>query len=212
MNRMRFALVLLLGSAWLGAAGPRGLAAQPAPLGPEARVDTLLGDQHPNSPLLGVQPGGDFEIAWDYRGFLPSEIASRHFAASGEPTDASQVLIASPGSAFLSAVTATPKGFDVLWERFFSFSQGFYRNHLTLHGLPDPRKPFPMGGAGAEWVWNVRGNGFLAGWRRSGVPGIVARRLTSSGQMTGPVLPLSSRPAEPDDSVFTASVVLFAVA
>ena len=207
---MRCALLqLLLASAWLGAAGPRGLAAQPVPLGPEVRVDTLLGDQYPNAPVLAVQPGGDFEIAWDYQGRIPLEIDSRHFAADGEPTDASQVLIASLGNSATIAATATPRGFDVLWVKTHGPFQTFYRNHLNLHGLPDPGKPVPLGGAGADWVWNVRGNGFMAGWVRTGVPGIAARRLTSSGQMTGPVLPLSSRPLEvgPLDPV-----IVFAVA
>ena len=52
MNRPRFALFLLLASAWLGATGHRALAAQLVPLGPE---DELYADIFSNPPAMAAQ-------------------------------------------------------------------------------------------------------------------------------------------------------------
>lgn len=71
----------------------------------------------------------------------------------------------------------------------------FYRAHLNLRGRPEG-KPVRLGGVGTEWVWQVRGNGFMAGWSLPGKHGIAARRLTVSGQRTGPELRLNSRPVD----------------
>lgn len=199
MNRIRIALVLLLGSAWLGAAGPHGLAAQPAPLGPEVLVST--GDNHFLFSLrLAVQPGGDSEIAWESEGpDLSKELVlARHFAADGTPTDAAQV-IGQGTLPLIDSVTAEPTGFDVLWLDQRARKDFHYRRHLGLNGVPDA-KPVRLGGIRylTPWVWQVRGNGFLAGWLLwpvgSEPKGMVARRLSSSGRLTGPLLSLASRP------------------
>ncbi|HSS47883.1 MAG TPA: hypothetical protein VLX28_02945, partial [Thermoanaerobaculia bacterium] len=71
----------------------------------------------------------------------------------------------------------------------------FYRAHLNLRGLP-VGKPVRLGGAGTEWVWQVRGNGYMAGWSLPSKHGIAARRLTTSGQRTGPELRLNSLPVD----------------
>jgi hypothetical protein len=188
--------------------GARGAAAQPVPLGPEIRVDTLAGDQFPSSPVLAVQPGGGFEIAWGYGASQPAQIFSRHFTAGGEPTDAAQVLIGSRGYYPLAdAVTATPKGFDVLWHVVNDLrpeAPAFYRRHLNLQGVPDPGKPAPLGGKGTQWVWNVRGNGFMAGSPLLHAHGIAARHLASSGRPTGPELRLNSRAVDEPDTIVTA--------
>jgi hypothetical protein len=61
--------------------------------------------------------------------------------------------------------------------------------------VPDGQ-PIRLGGAGTEWVWLVRGNGFMAGWALPRKHGIVARRLSSSGQRIGPEVRLNSRPID----------------
>ena len=195
MNRMRIALALLLGTAWLGAAGPRGLAAQPAPLGPEVE---LPGDVFPTKPLLAVQPGGDYVVAWDYESDPLDAVYYRYVAAGSEPENLGPTPIGSPERyPALDAVTATPKGFDLLWHvtDLDDKPTAFYRGHLNLQGEPDG-EPVRVGGAGTDWVWQVRGNGFMAGWALPKVHGIAARRLTSSGQRTGPELRLNSRPVD----------------
>jgi hypothetical protein len=119
------------------------------------------------------------------------------------------VLIGSQGFYPLAdAVTATPKGFDVLWHVVNNLrpeAPAFYRRHLSPRGVPDPGKPVPLGGKGAEWVWNVRGNGFLAGWPLPQAHGIAAWRLGSSGRPTGPELRLNSRRVD-DPSPFVTAV------
>jgi len=55
-NRQAFFLSLLIAVSL----SPRHLAAQPAPAGPEVRVDTLAGDQFPNCPDIGVAPDRSF--------------------------------------------------------------------------------------------------------------------------------------------------------
>ncbi|HEX3552088.1 MAG TPA: hypothetical protein VIA62_02540 [Thermoanaerobaculia bacterium] len=199
MNRMRIALILLLSSAWLVVAGPRGLAAQPAPLGPEV---LLPSEKLPQNPVLAVQPGGDYVVAWDEDGGdlldPPGEVFSRFIAAGSKPPNEQPVPLESPGHyPQVYDVTATPKGFDVLWFLVGDSGSlaGFYRHHLNLQGEPDGA-PIPLGGPGTDWVWNVRGNGFMAVWALPRARGIAARRLTSSGQRTGPELRLNSRPVD----------------
>src|SRR4051794_15662903 len=83
MNQRRASL--LFGVLALIALGltPRDLAAQPPPLGPETRVDTLLG-RHPACPKVDVsRKGGAAEIAWDYGGLPPFDVYVRHYAPNG---------------------------------------------------------------------------------------------------------------------------------
>jgi hypothetical protein len=98
----------------------------------------------------------------------------------------------------VDAVTAGRQGFDVTWHTRSEYGEEgepvlFYRGHLNLRGQP-VGKPVRLGGAGTEWVWQVRGSGFMAGWSLPSQQGIVARRLTASGQRTGLELRLNSRP------------------
>jgi hypothetical protein len=206
MSRTRFAVCLLLASAGLGALSPRGAAAQPAPLGPETRVDTL-GSRELTAPMLAAQPGGGFEIAWGYLSDTPPFVSARHFAADGRPTNAAEVPIGGQGpSAQVHSVTATPQGFDVLWQLGNWPQLPNYRRHLDLRGLRDPGTPVRLGGTAFTtlWAWQVRGNGFLAGWQtraRGGLPsGIAVQHLTTdTGRLTGPVLRLNSRPVYEDE-------------
>jgi hypothetical protein len=199
MNKTRFALFLLLTSVWLGATGHRALAAQLVPLGPE---DELFADIFSNPPAVAAQPDGSYIVAWDddslslYEGTLPY----LHVPAGEAPEDENNGELQSPtGSPDVDAVTAGRQGFDVLWHtRSYELDPQptiFYRGHLDLQGKP-VGKPVRLGGVGTQWVWQVRGSGFMAGWSLPSKHGIAARRLTTSGQRTGPELRLNSRPVD----------------
>jgi hypothetical protein len=194
MNRTRLALCLLLSAAWLGVAGPRGLAAQLVPLGPE--ID-LRADTFPKRPFLAVQPGGAYVVAWDEGYDSHAGVFYRYVAAGDTPEDAWPPTIEIEDHyPSVDAVTATPRGFDVLWHEPVSGKPtAFYRHHLNLQGVPDA-KPIRLGGTGAEWVWHVRGNGFMAGWTLPRKHVVAARRLASSGERVGPELRLNSRPID----------------
>lgn len=204
MNGTRFALCLLLASAWLGVTGPRGLAAQLVPLGPEIE---LLTDEFPNKPFVAAQPDGSYVVAWDddLLSSQQGEVFYRYVAARSTPAEEWPSATESPeGAPTVEAVTAARKGFDLLWQAsIYEKPTAFYRRHLNSRGVPDG-KPILLGGAGTEWVWNVRGNGFMAGWKLLSRHGIAARRLTSSGQRTGPELRLNSRPIDRPDPVVLA--------
>jgi len=198
MNRL--ALGLLAASAWLLLFHPVGAVAQPVPLGPETRVDTIDGKE-PGEPSLAVQPGGDFEIAWGYLSTDPPFVAARHFAADGTPMDAAQVPLGGPGPyPRVKSVTATQGGFEVLWQLEVSYQRPSYRRHLDLNGTPEG-KPVRLG-KGAQWVWQVRGHGFLSGWQAQPnnlVSGVSIQRLSPTGQRTGAVVRLNTRPVYVDE-------------
>jgi hypothetical protein len=194
MNRTRFAHFLVLTLAWLGAAGHPACAAQLVALTPEEELYT---DVFVNTPSVAAQPNGPYVIAWDddtlsiYEGILPyrytpagEDIGSGVYRFIYSPTEAPSV----------DAVTAAGQGFDVFWHT-RGGSPLFYRAHLDLRGMP-AGKPVRLGGPGTDWVWQVQGNGFMAGWSLPGKYGIAARRLTASGQRTGPELRLNSRPVD----------------
>lgn len=194
MNRTRLALVLLLGFAWLGVVGPRGLAAQLVPLGPE--ID-LRADIFPQKPFVAVQPNGAYMVAWDQRYDSPPWLFYRYVAPGSTPEDAWPSRIEyDEQRPVVESLTAAAKGFDVLWyEPTSGKPAAFYRQHLTLQGQIDG-PPIRLGGAGTEWVWLVRGNGFMAGWALPRKHGIAARRLGSAGDRIGPELRLNSRPID----------------
>lgn len=76
MNRRRLALVLLLGFAWLGVVGPRGLAAQLVPLGPEstAPLGPPVGVRSEASDIFDVPWGGS--VAWAGNSWLVTWVAA----------------------------------------------------------------------------------------------------------------------------------------
>ena len=197
MNRTRSALSLLLTSAWLGAAGHPARAAQLVALAPE---EELYADSFSNSPAVAAQPGGPYVIAWDEETLSSIEGSfSYRYTPAGEDIGAGDYhSIYSPTLApSVDAVTAGRQGFDVFWHTRQSEDEPtlFYRAHLNLRGRP-VGKPVRLGGPGTEWVWQVRGNGFMAGWSLPSKHGIAARRLTASGQRTGPELRLNTRPVD----------------
>jgi hypothetical protein len=203
MNKTRCAFFLLLVSAWLGAAGHPALAAQLVPLGPE---QDMYADVFSNPPAVAAQPDGSSVIAWDdesasnYEGTLPYS-----YFPPGQGPDSSGAgggwLQSPAGVPDVDAVTAGRQGFDVIWHNRGEYGgeadepTRFYRGHLNLRGVP-VGKPVRLGGNGIEWVWQVRGNGFMSGWPLPGKHGIAARRLATSGEWTGPELRLNSRPID----------------
>ena len=197
MNRTRFALFLLLTSAWLGAAGHPARAAQLVALAPE---EELYADVFSNPPAVAAQPGGPYVIAWDDDTFSPREGSfSYRYTPAGEDTGVGDYhsLYSPTGAPSVDAVTAGRQGFDVIWHtvQYEHEPTLFYRGHLNLQGMPEGT-PVRLGGTGTDWVWQVRGNGFMAGWSLPSKHGIAARRLTASGQRTGPELRLNSRPID----------------
>jgi hypothetical protein len=193
MNKARCVLFLLLTSAWLGAADHRALAAQLVPLGPEEQV---YSDIFSNPPVMATQPDGSYVMAWDddFSG-RDGSLAYRFIPPGAGPGDEGSDLLYSPtGAPSVDAVTAGRQGFDVLWHT-VSYQHEptlFYRAHLDLRGMPEGQ-PVRLGGNGTEWVWQVKGNGFMAGWSLPSKHGIAARRLTTAGQRMGPELRLNSR-------------------
>jgi hypothetical protein len=197
MNRTRFALSLLLTSAWLGAAGQPARAAQLVALTPE---EQLYADLFAHPPEVASQPNGPYVIAWDDDTFsrINGSFSFRYTRASeGIGAGVYRSIYSPTGTPSVDAVTAGRQGFDVLWhtESYVEEPLRFYRAHLNLQGRPEG-KPVRLGGDGTEWVWQVRGNGFMAGWSLPSQHGIAARRLTASGQRTGPELRLNSRPVD----------------
>ena len=207
MNKPRSALFLLLASAWLGAAGAPALAAQLVPLGPE---EYLNADIFSNPPAVAAQPDGSSVVAWDDDSLSIEEGAVPYVyfppGKGPEDRDAGWGALESPASIpDVDAVTAGRQGFDVLWHTRSGYGSEvapklFYRGHLDLKGNP-VGKAVRLGGTGTEWVWQVRGSGFMAGWMLPDKRGIAARRLTASGQRTGPELRLNSRPINRPEGV-----------
>lgn len=197
MSRISRALVLFFCAAGLAAAGSRGLAAQLAPLGPEVQLAT---GNSPERPVLAVQPAGSYVIAWDD---LPAKVFAQYVAAGAEPGDQAPSLLWTGATPEVRSVIATPQGFDVLWQVFNDLGEtsGFYRRHLSPQGVPAPGRSVRLGRGGIDWVWNLGGNEYLAGWILPKKPGIAARHLNSAGRQTGPELRLNSRAVEALDTV-----------
>ncbi len=195
MFRISRALVLLFCAAGLGLAAPRGLAAQLAPLGPEAQLTT--GDS-PERPVLAVQPAGAAVIAWDD---LPAKVSAQYVAAGAATGNEAPALLWTGATPEVDAVTATPQGFDVQWRVLNDQGEpaAFYRRHLNLQGTPAPGRPVLLGRGGVDWVWNIGGSQYLAGWTLPHKLGIAARRLNAAGRQTGPELRLNSRAVEGPD-------------
>ena len=209
MTRPPFALFLLLGAAGLAAVNSREAAAQPAPLGPEVRVDTLAGSQFPGNPKLEVQRDGSFEIVWDSGGNQPASIFARHFGAGGQATDAAQRVLGGEGFwPEVDAITKAGKGYDVLWHiqgDAGTLPSTFYTRHLDARGAPLGAKPLKVGKPYLPYMWFLAGDGLVAGSYSSntlgilkvspnGVPTLQARRINVRplADPTPAVVPLAS--------------------
>jgi hypothetical protein len=201
MARPSFALYLLLGAAGLAAAGPRGAAAQPAPLGPEVRVDTLAGDQFPSNPKLAVQRDGSFEIAWDYGGNPPASIFARHFNAAGLPTDPSQRVLGGEGFwPKLESITRAGNGYDVLWQikavTGTPLPPAFYTRHLDTRGIPLSGKPLKVGKPFLPYMWFVAGDGLIGGYYSASVKTLELRKVSPNGVPTLQERRINTRPLD----------------
>lgn len=191
MTRASNVLVLFVSVA-LGVAAPSGLAAQLAPLGPEAQ---LPANDTPERPVLAVQPGGGYTVAWDD---LTNKVFSHFVAAGDEAPGEETVFVGDGGPTATDSITATPKGFEVLWHVVNEDGEpvAFYRRHLDPRGVPAPGKPVLLGRGGIDWVWDLGGSRYMAGWFMDPKQALGARLLSPSGQPAGPVLRLSSRPVD----------------
>jgi hypothetical protein len=185
-----FFVVFLISMIGLGLAGP--LAAQLAPLGPEEQLPANGGAERPD---LAVQPGGGYAVAWDD---LSARVFSHYVAPGDQPPGEETVFVGDGGLPATDSVTATPRGFEVLWHVTNEDGQpvAFYRRHLDSSGVPAPGKPVLLARGGVDWVWNLGGDRYLSGWFMDRKQSIGARFLSPSGQPAGPVMRLSSRPVD----------------
>ncbi|HEX4966568.1 MAG TPA: hypothetical protein VF173_37510 [Thermoanaerobaculia bacterium] len=186
MDRTRFALVLLLSPAWLGVASYGEIAAQPLPLGPETRVDTLVRSK-PNHPVIAVQRDGTFEIAWDYWEFQPASIFVRHFDAAGRPTSSAQVLLGSEGYfPQVDSIIKAGKGYDVLWhvDHDTGPAISFYTRHLDAGGVPLGEKPLKAGKPFLRYMWFSAGDGLIGGYYAAALRTLELRKVSPNGVPT----------------------------
>ena len=194
MNRNRQALLLSL--LILTPLGPRQLAAQLVPSGPETRVDTPAGNLAPNCPSLGVAADGSFEISWDYGG-ASGKIKARHYAASGAPTDPAEVLVGSlPVYPVTRAVTPISNGFRVLMEVIDDLGgpSKFYRHRIDPSGVPAPGTPRKIGTPATDWVSAGPGDTVFAGRYDSTLRRFSVQKVNPPGAPSGPAIILNSRP------------------
>ncbi|HET9210462.1 MAG TPA: hypothetical protein VFR03_08685 [Thermoanaerobaculia bacterium] len=190
-----FSVVFLISAIWLSLGGP--LAAQLAPLGPEAQLPANGGAERPD---LAVQPGGGYAVAWDD---LSNRVFSHYVAAGDEAPGEETVFVGDGGLPLTDSVTAAPRGFEVLWH--VTNEDGdpvaFYRRHLDPQGRPAPGRPVLMARGGVDWVWDLGGGRYLSGWFMDRKQSIGARFLSPSGRPAGPVFRLSSRPVDDPEAV-----------
>ena len=59
----------------------------------------------------------------------------------------------------------------------------FYRRHLDLQGVPAAGKPVLLARSGVDWVWDLGGTRYLAGWFMDPKQALGARFLTGTGVM-----------------------------
>lgn len=202
--RRRSALAL---SAFLAAAALEGpLAAQPAPLGPETRVDvpsaTIETSENPSCPFLGVRPDGSFQIAWDYGGSLPIYVAGRNYISDGTPTG-SQLRLASRGYyPEVDSVRQAPGGFEVLFHIVDDLRPerpAYYLQRLDLLGRPDgPTRR--LGSDSYRYLFPAQGTQHYAGRMLRGDRGLVLRWIGSRDRPEGPEIRVTGpvRDIEPD--------------
>lgn len=196
MNRKRqaFFLSLLI----VASLSPQHLAAQPAPAGPEVRVDTPAGNQSPNCPSIGVAPNRSFEIAWDYGGGSP-QIKARHYNAAGMPTDPAEVLLASLDYyPVVLDVSPVSTGFRTLMEVVGDLGapSRFYRRRIDPSGAP-VGTPRPVGVTGTtDWVSSGPGDTVFAGTYNAALRRLSLRKVDSLGVPAGTTYILNTRPID----------------
>jgi hypothetical protein len=192
---------VLLGVLVLTAFGlaPRDLMAQPAPLGPETRVDVLFG-RHPGCPQVAASRQGAAEVAWDYSGLPPFNVYVRHFAPNGAPTDAVQYPL-TPGSAAahpeLEDLSLISYGFRVITrvvDNDPATPPKFFRRRLAPSGIPFSEAQRPVGGQDTAWVWSGPGDLLYAGSYQAQQKRLVIQQVGGSGQPTGAQIAVNTRP------------------
>jgi hypothetical protein len=199
MRRTLFALSLFLISVGLGATSQPARAAQLVSLDYEQE---LYADIFSKPPVVASQPGGPYVITWDDESSGREGSFTYRYTPAGrnpagiDPGNGYHTIHGPIGAPSVSSITAGREGFDVIWRAFQDF-QGeepsfFYRAHINLQGQREGQ-PVRLGDASTRWAWQVKGSGFMAGWPLPNKHGIAARRLTASGEWTGPEIRLNSR-------------------
>jgi len=190
-------MALILSFLAVASLGIRGLSAQPAPRGPETRVDTASGDQFPNCPSLAVRPMGAFEIAWDYGGNHPPNVDARSYAASGTPITP-QTFVDSQGYyPVVDAVTALGSGYRVLFHLVDDLGEEpdkFFRHRIHASGFPDAQASRPVGADDTLWVWPGTKETLLAGKYNAAQKRLIAQKVAGTGKPAGFEYVLNSRP------------------
>lgn len=193
MNEKR--LASLLSFLAMASLGTVGVFAQPAPLGPEIRVNTVASDRFPNCPLIGVHPMGAFTIAWDYGSNLPPEVAARTYAASGVPVSP-QVFVGSEGFfPVVDAVTPLSYGNRILFHVMDDRGEDppkFFRRRIN----PNGGVPRTVGAADTLWVWPGVKETLLAGKYQAAMKQLIAQKVAGNGKPAGFEYVLNSRPIE----------------
>ncbi len=199
MNGQRSTLVLGVALALALPLGSRSLAAQPTPVGPETRVDTTAAD--PACSQIGVAPDRSFEISWGYGGALPMYIKARHYAASGAPTDPSEVLIGAlediPDVRLVSPVSGGFRDLIAIVDDVFEAPVKFYQRRLSLDGVPVPGLPRTVATPpGTRWVSAGPGDSLLAGTYDLASHRYSVLQINPPGQPAGTTHVVNSRPLD----------------
>ncbi len=199
MTRKRASVLLCVLVATALVLAPRNLVAQPAPLGPETRVDVLF-NRLPGCPQVAASRQGAAEVAWDYSGLPPFNVYVRHFAPNGAPTDAGQYPVA-PGSAAvrpeLEDLSLISYGFRVLTRVVDddpATPPKFFRRKLEPSGIPFSESQRPVGGQDTSWVWSGPGDLLYAGSYQAQQKRLVIQQVGGTGQPTGAQIVVNTRP------------------
>src|SRR4029077_14575404 len=199
LNGQRPALVFGGGLAPPLPHGSRSLPAQPTPAGPETRVDTTAAD--PACSQIGVAPDRSFEISWGYGGTLPMYIKARHYAASGAPTDPSDVLIGAlediPEVRLVSPVSGGFRDLIAIVDDVVGDPVKFYQRRLSLDGVPVPGLPRTVATPpGTRWVSAGPGDSLLAGTYDLASHRYSVLQINPPGQPAGTSHVVNSRPLD----------------
>jgi hypothetical protein len=179
--------------------GSHQLAAQPTPVGPEVRVDTSAGN--PACSKIGVAPDRSFEISWDYSSAQPMFIKARHYAASGSPTDPSEVLIGAlediPQIRLVSPVSGGFRALIAIVVAVVGDPVKFYQRRIGPTGVPVPGLPRTVAAPpGTRWVSAGPGDSLLAGTYDLASHRYSVLQINPPGQPAGTSHVVNSRPLD----------------
>lgn len=178
----------------------KNLAAQPAPVGPETRVDTLAA--LPVCPHLAVAPDHSFEVVWSSHEFPPFTPQGRHYAADGTPTDPRQVQTSGVGDFYdtptVYLLSPLADGYRMLFDL---FDETLEHPPSTLFQRLDraghPVGPaVAVGDASTRWVWPGPGGLLYAGSYQARQKILVIQQVASTGRPTGLRITVNDQPVD----------------